>query len=173
MPGRDVEVTRQYTLCVLCLFWHIYIYFFYEIKPPFQRLHTLKKIVSNYIVLETAERLHDLQQHWKIIFPRREGTYLTGRCKFFELPRRLIRAVLFPYQYRFLFLPSLLLSFVTFALLSQKKRGTIKLYYFFNVVLRSRGFALHKCCSHQSPREFEELQNYISPSGKYLPSGEV
>lgn len=53
-----------------------------------------------------------------------EQRYLPDReMRFFKLPRRLIRTIVFPYQCRFLFFPSPLLSFGTFALLSWRKQG--------------------------------------------------
>ena len=60
----------------------------------------------------------------EIIFPWREGTYLTGRCSSSNSLGDWYEQYCFPTSVGFLFLPSLLLSFMTFALLSQRKLGT-------------------------------------------------
>ena len=68
----------------------------------------------------------------EIIFPRREGTYLTGRCSSSNSLGDWYEQYCSPTSVGFLFLPSLLLSFGTFALLSQRKQGTpwtFKLWY--------------------------------------------
>ena len=59
----------------------------------------------------------------EIIFSRREGTYLTGRCSSSNSLGDWYEQYCSPTSVGFVFLPSLLLSFMTFPLLSQRKLG--------------------------------------------------